>query len=147
MKSPLSTAKDESGKGKVRGTVLLVEDDDQLRDALEENLRSVGYAVISVPDGCRALQLARRGAKFDMLLTDLRMPGEIDGARLAAEIQVLRPEVAVIFSTGCAEEEMGSSEWVGGPKAILIKPYTRKQMEATLAAVAVRIQNRSSLAQ
>jgi len=138
LKSPLPAAHGESAGREVRATVLLVEDDDQLRDAIEENLRHLGYAVIPVPNGYKALQLARLGIKFDLLLTDIRMPGEIDGARLAAEIHMLRPDVVVVFSTGCVEEEIGTSKRLDRQNAYLIKPYTLKQMEATLAAAAMR---------
>lgn len=139
VKSPRSTTDEGSLGRKIRTRVLLVEDDDDLRYSLEQTLRQVGYAVISVPNGQRALQLARHGAKFDLLLTDLRMPGEIDGAKLAAEIQTLRPNVAVVFSTGCVEEEIKITRRFNGPNAFLIKPYTRKQMETTLAAVTSRL--------
>lgn len=131
----------EAGLGlQCRGTILLVEDEDPLRESLEDLLRSSGYAVISVADGTAALTLAEEGVEFDFVLTDVSMPGAIDGMKLASAIQILRPEMPVLYMSGYAEDAIRNSCSPNVAGKLVSKPYTLRELNAMLTKM--RVPNR-----
>jgi CheY-like chemotaxis protein len=73
--------------------VLMAEDEQLAAEVLEEGLLDAGFEVLAAPDGEAALELASAGARFDVLLTDLRMP-RLDGRELIARLRAGRPETA-----------------------------------------------------
>jgi CheY-like chemotaxis protein len=79
-------------------TILVAEDDPFLRELLGSTLRSHGYHVIEAETGDEAVPLLRAGT-FDVLLTDISMPGELDGWSLAEEARLVHPEIAVVYSS------------------------------------------------
>ena len=110
------------------GTVLLVEDDAPLRQVLSEMLRSQGYAVLPARDGNEALQLARDGADFDLLFTDMKLPGGLCGCEVADEMHKLRPELPVLFTSG--HPDSGN---LPVRATFLMKPYKLSELEAALS--------------
>jgi len=82
-------------------TVLVVEDEWLMRDVLARELEDEGFTVLEAENGEEALAILRETARcIDLLLTDIRMPGSVDGWRLAEEARSLRPELPVIYATG-----------------------------------------------
>ena len=91
-------------------TVLLVEDELHLRTAMEDLVSALGYEVVSASSGQNALQLIDDDLEFDLLLTDIVMPGGISGFELAAEVRSRHSNVAVLYMSGYAaysDREMG----------------------------------------
>ena len=82
-----------------RFTILLVEDNDDLRQVMEWILESVGYLVVSCGDAQFASETFRSRLDFDLLLTDFQMPGR-SGVELARELTALRPSLAVMIVSG-----------------------------------------------
>jgi len=81
-------------------TVLLVEDEAELRDLLAEVLEDTGYTVLRAGDGAEAVKVcAERERPIDLLLTDVVMPG-MSGRELAARVQPLRPAMKVLYMSG-----------------------------------------------
>ena len=80
--------------------VLLVEDDDGVRDFARTALDSLGYKVLSGIDGDEGLALLRKAERVDVLFTDVVLPGGMNGRKLAGEALQLRPNLAVLFTTG-----------------------------------------------
>src|SRR5207237_3047578 len=80
-------------------TILIVEDDDGVRQYASEILRDLNYQVIEAKDSAAALRLLDADKKFDLLLTDIVLPGK-NGRELATEVERRRPETKVIFMTG-----------------------------------------------
>ena len=107
-------------------TVLLVEDNDVVRDVTALMLRRAGYAVVSARHGAEALELAE-GQSFDLLLTDVVMPG-LSGPETAALIRERAQANAVLFMSGYAPETEGS---LGGAELVR-KPFQPSEL---LAAV------------
>src|ERR1700752_3845688 len=82
-----------------RRTVLVVEDDFFLRSAVVDVLSRHGFAVFEAPDTNRACDFLRREA-IDLLFTDIRLPGFMDGLALATLVRKKRPEMKIIIASG-----------------------------------------------
>ena len=87
-----------AGQGTV--TVLLVEDEKGVRDLLSEGLQMLGYTVLVVADGPDALRILSSEAHIDLLLTDVGLPGPINGRHVAEAARETRPDLPVLFMTG-----------------------------------------------
>jgi signal transduction histidine kinase len=89
--------------GAFRGsTILLVDDDDAVRDVTAEMLRGFGYSIIEAGSGGAALEIIEREAGIDLVILDYAMPG-MSGAELARQVVVKRPAVPILFVTGFAD--------------------------------------------
>jgi CheY-like chemotaxis protein len=109
--------------------VLVVEDDDQVRDYAVEVLREAGFAVLSARDADEALQLLENDGAIEVLFTDIMMPGDIDGFELARRAREMHPRLAVVYATGFAE----AVDLLTPARAVdrlLRKPYSPAQLEA-----------------
>ena len=111
-----------------RGTVLLVEDELLVRELASEDLSDAGFEVTQASDGDEALTHLRGGRQFDLLFTDIRMPGETDGWELAREARRLIPGLRVIYATGLGEagDELASEE------RYVRKPYSLSDLRKVL---------------
>jgi CheY-like chemotaxis protein len=111
-----------------RGTVLLVEDELLVRELASEDLSDAGFEVTQASDGDEALTHLRDGRQFDLLFTDIRMPGETDGWELAREARRLIPGLRVIYATGLGEagDELASEE------RYVRKPYSLSDLRKVL---------------
>lgn len=85
-------------------TVLFVEDEDLVRLIIAEELREAGFNVIEAVDGGRALEVLNNGSSVDLLFTDIRMPGRLNGWEVAEQARSLRPNIPVIYATGFSED-------------------------------------------
>jgi two-component system cell cycle sensor histidine kinase/response regulator CckA len=104
-------------------TVLLVEDQDGIRDLVGEFLRRKGYTVLHAVDGEEALRLAEHHDEINLLLTDVLMPN-IGGRELAERLTQERPRMKVLFMSGYTEQTSLGGEAVGQPAAVLQKPFS-----------------------
>ena len=89
-------------EGDVGETILVVEDDEQVRLISADTLRDLGYHVLEAADGPSALRVIEQGNKIDLLFTDVVLPGGMTGADVAAAARNLRPALKVLFTTGYA---------------------------------------------
>ena len=80
--------------------VLLVEDEELIAEIIGEALSDHGFSVEILPTGDAALAHLKAGARFDVLFTDINLPGELDGAQLAIAARELDPALAVIYASG-----------------------------------------------
>ncbi len=104
-------------------TVLLVEDQDGVRAVAAEHLREFGYTVLDVADGAAALRLLRPGARVDVLVTDVGLPGGMNGRQMADAARERRPGLPVLFITGYADGVLDCQlapgmEMIGKPFAL-----------------------------
>jgi PAS domain S-box-containing protein len=110
--------------------ILVVEDEPGLLDTLMEMLEVLGFTPLSARTGREALDLAQGGAAFDLLLSDVVMPGGIGGFELARRLRALRPDLPVVYMsgyTGYTGEEMGE---IAAP--LLTKPCAPEHLARTL---------------
>jgi PAS domain S-box-containing protein len=111
----------ETGK-----TVLLVEDDEGVRQVAESLLTELGCSVVTADDGPEALRLLEHAPQVDLLVTDVVMPGGMSGVELAQTARQSRPDLKVLLSTGYAGdrlEEAANQGW-----SVLRKPYQAKEL-------------------
>ncbi|HTR84399.1 MAG TPA: MASE4 domain-containing protein [Reyranella sp.] len=104
--------------------ILLVEDDGQVRSAVLSQLRSLGYQVTEAHGGPTALKLLEGGATFDLMLTDVIMPG-LDGSELAKIAAQRWPGLRVLFMSGYSENAAVNHGRVASGAHILSKPFRK----------------------
>ncbi len=110
--------------------VLLVEDEMLIRVLTEEELADLGFSVSSAASGDEAAEMIAAGKTFDLLVTDIRMPGAIDGWELARRAKAALPDLAIIYVTGFSGETHDPLE--GMP--VLRKPYRFEQLRDAIEA-------------
>ncbi|MCX2977360.1 PAS domain S-box protein [Halieaceae bacterium IMCC11814] len=143
-----SSPKLETEKQLPRGTgrVLVVEDETALREISVETLVSAGYDVVEAEDGIAALRHLESGAGFDLLFTDLILPGAIMGHDIAKRAKEIQSDIKVLYTTGFAENTLTRAGTLQPSAAILHKPYRRKELlESVGVALSDDGYNRSTL--
>jgi two-component system cell cycle sensor histidine kinase/response regulator CckA len=117
------------------GTILLAEDEKEVREVAREFLDLAGYSVIEAKDGAQAIELAAKHAgRIDLLVTDMVMPG-IGGRELATRLQSLRPEMKVIYMSGYTEYANFKNAEFELHNVMLQKPFTRAVLAATVQKI------------
>ena len=111
-------------------SILLVEDNDLVRGHAETLLDSLGYSVCAVGRAQDAL-LQLRGRHFDLLFTDIVMPGGMNGRQLAEETQRLYPGLPILLTSGYAQDVLAAG---GLPQSlpVLQKPYRRHELATAI---------------
>ncbi len=109
-------------------TILLVEDDQMVRDLTAELLKGLNYKVYAATNGVDALeQVQRKKIKFDLLITDVRMP-KMSGDKLAAHLEKIAPDAKVLFISGYINKRVSISEELDSNLNFLKKPFTRHEL-------------------
>jgi signal transduction histidine kinase/ActR/RegA family two-component response regulator len=108
-------------------TVLLVEDDERVRQFALEALRELGYRVIEADSAARAMTRLRTETKIDLLLTDIVMP-ETNGRQLAEQALALRPRLPVLYMTGFTRNAVVHNGMLDPGVNFLPKPFTIDQL-------------------
>ncbi len=111
-----------------RGTILLVEDEEELRALNARGLKSRGYTVIEAGNGIEALEeLEKQGGRVDVVVSDVVMP-EMDGPTLMKELKQRKPDIKIIFVSGYAEDAFDKNLADRKHFNFLAKPFTLKQL-------------------
>jgi CheY-like chemotaxis protein len=110
------------------GLVLLVEDNPHVAEVTTAMLRSLGCDVVAATDGADALRRLDEGERFDLVLSDIVMPGSIDGLTLGRRLRARYPHLPVLLATGYSR----ASEAPPGVE-ILHKPFDLKDLAAAVA--------------
>jgi CheY-like chemotaxis protein len=110
--------------------VLVVEDEAPLRELIEQELSDAGMIVLSASNGEDGLAILESEQPIDVLLTDIRLPGAIDGWLLAERARQRRPDLAVIYVTGYAEDrraQLPNTVYISKPyrAALIVDQITR----------------------
>ena len=125
---PAGTAAGEAPRGSGE-CILLVEDDEPVLALGVEMLTELGYQVFSAPSGQAALEAVRKGADFDLLFSDIVMPGGMTGVQLAHAVRELRPGARILLTSGYVGE---LGPLVGQGFELIDKPYERAALASRL---------------
>jgi signal transduction histidine kinase len=112
-----------------RETILIVEDDEQVRDVAVAMIEDLGYKVLLATNGVDALKLLRGNMLIDLLFSDILMPGGISGRHLATQARGIRPQLKVLLTSGYPARDADAD---GSSFPIILKPYRRDKLAAML---------------
>jgi CheY-like chemotaxis protein len=108
--------------------VLVVDDEPTIRMLITEVLEGFGYGSIEAADGAGALRVFESGARIDLLITDVGLPGGMNGRQVADAARVQRPDLKVLFITGYAETAVvGNGQFEPGMQ-VLTKPFAMTEL-------------------
>ena len=113
-------------------TILVVDDEPAIRMLVAEVLEDLGYTTIEAADGAAGLKVLQSDMSIDLLVTDVGLPGGMNGRQLADAARLERPELKVLFITGYAENAVIGNGYLRPGMRVLTKPFT-------MDAVAARI--------
>ena len=129
--SPSASAAKGSGAGR---TVMLVEDEAGIRGLVAEHLRELGHTVVEAADGHAAIRMLRvEGRPADLLMTDIGLPGGLNGRQLADAVRAFRPLLPVLFVTGYAGRAL--EEELAPGMSVLAKPFSFADLDAKVRAL------------
>ncbi len=139
MYLPPGNAASASGEGvtpaSIEGgheTVLVVEDDKLVRDYVLTQLHSLGYVTLEAANAAEALAIVASGRPFDLLFTDVIMPGKMNGRQLADEMQKTRPDLKVVYTSGYTENAIIHHGRLDSGILLLAKPYRKSDLARIL---------------
>jgi PAS domain S-box-containing protein len=123
---PREAAPAAEGASAVRawGELLLVEDDAPLRGVLGELLSLLGYRVLPAAEAAEALQIVESHPGIEMLITDIGLPGSMNGRQLAAKVQELRPGLKTLLITGYIDSDTSRNVTTAPGMQVMTKPFT-----------------------
>ena len=116
-------------------TVLVLEDDDDVRRYSVATLNDLGYRVLEAADGLSALAVLGGSGTIDLLFTDVVLPGGLTGAQVAVQAQEMRPGLRVLYTTGYARNAIMQGSRLDPSVRLLQKPFTVTELAAKLRDV------------
>jgi PAS domain S-box-containing protein len=119
-------------------TILVVDDEPTVRMLTYESLQELGYRVIEAADGPQGLLVLQSSSRIDLLVTDVGLPGGLNGRQLADAARQLRPGLQVLFITGYAENAIIGNGHLPPGMHILTKPFTLAELVRRIEALLAR---------
>lgn len=117
------------------GTALIVDDEPSVRMLLTDALDAMGYRCLSAADGPEALSILDTESKPDLLVTDVGLPGGLNGRQVADAARRTLPGLRVLFVTGYAETTVLGEDAIDAGMAVLTKPFSLEQLQGAVAAL------------
>jgi signal transduction histidine kinase/ActR/RegA family two-component response regulator len=118
-----SVSRTEAGE-----TVLIVDDEPTIRMLVTDSLGDLGYACKEAADGASGLKILQSPERIDLLITDIGLPGGLNGRQLADAARVTRPDLKVLFITGYAENAVFNHGHVERGMEVMTKPFAVEQL-------------------
>ena len=119
-------------------TVLIVDDEPTVRMLVTDVLSDLGYTAIEAADGAGGLSVLQSGARIDLLVTDVGLPGGMNGRQMADAARVGRPDLKVLFITGFAESALPGDGRLESGMAVLTKPFAVEALAARIREMIAR---------
>jgi len=113
-------------------TVLIVDDEPTVRMLVTEVLEDLGYSAIEAADGPSALKVLRSNVRIDLLVSDVGLPGGMNGRQVADAARVSRPNLKVLFITGYAENAVVGNGHLEPGMAVLTKPFVMEALASRI---------------
>jgi CheY-like chemotaxis protein len=123
-----------SKRSKPAATVLIVDDEDQIRRMFRRALEAAGYRVFEASSGREGLTVLERQTHIDLLVTDLQMP-DMRGDEMARQFRLSRPGLKVLYATGFADQLFDARGRLLEGEAFLEKPFTPAELLAVASAM------------
>ncbi len=127
----VETLKHEPGSERI----LVVEDDPNVREIPVSILRDQGYEVVEASDGVTAIKLLKGGQHFDLLFSDVVLPGGLNGVEIAEEAKRIQPSIKVLYTTGYAENTFAQGGRLDPTATLVNKPYRRAELLEKVRAI------------
>ena len=115
--------------------ILVVEDDEEVREAATEMLREMGYEVLAAEDAEAALKQLNNGADPQLLFTDVVMPGPIPTREFTRQVQKLRPGIRILYTSGYTQNAIVHNGRLDDDAFLLSKPYRRDELARKIRGV------------
>ncbi len=115
--------------------VLVVDDEQAIQMVLVETLIDEGFRTLQASDGESALTWIDSGTRIDLLITDMGLPGSLNGRQLADAARKTRPNLKVIFISGYGEEKIMGHGPLKPGESILVKPFTGSRLVVLIDAI------------
>ncbi len=116
-------------------TLLVVEDNDEVRNYAESALKELGYTVLLARDAAEALRIVADGSRIDLLFTDVVLPGGMNGRQLSQKVLETRPNLPVLFTTGYTPNAIVHHGRLDADVQLLSKPYTQADLSRKIRAI------------
>jgi len=121
--APLRTAQMAAAQAAPGEAVLVVDDEELVRMLVVEVLEELGYLTYEAGDAATSLKTLKSSVRIDLLVTDVGLPGGMNGRQLAETARALRPELKVLFITGYAEDAIIDQGHLGPGMQVMTKPF------------------------
>ncbi|MBY0298214.1 MAG: PAS domain-containing protein [Methylobacterium sp.] len=116
-------------------TVLVVDDEPSVRMLVTEVLEDLGYLAVEAADGPSGLKILESDLRIDLMITDVGLPGGMNGRQVADAARVARPDLKVLFITGYAENAAIGNGHLGPGMQVLTKPFVMEVLAARIRAM------------
>lgn len=125
----------EAPRAAAGDTVLIVDDEPTIRMLISEVLNELGYSALEAADGASGLALLQSDARIDLLVTDVGLPGGMNGRQMAEAARVERPKLKVLFITGYAENAVISNGYLEAGMHVMTKPFTLENLASKIKSL------------
>ena len=125
----------EATRARKGETVLIVDDEPTVRMLVGEVLEDLGYAVVEAADSVSGLRVLQSAVPIDLLITDVGLPGGMNGRQMADAARVVRPELKVLFITGYAENAAVGNGQLEPGMQVLTKPFLVEALASRIRAL------------
>jgi CheY-like chemotaxis protein len=116
-------------------TVLVIDDEPTVRMLICDALADLGYACVEAADGATGLKILQSKDKIDLLISDVGLPGGLNGRQVADAARALRPELKVLFITGYAENAALNHGHIERGMEVLTKPFAVDELAARVERI------------
>jgi len=125
----------EAARAGAGETVLVVDDEPTVRMLVTEVLEELGYSAIEAADGASGLQILQSDLRIDLLITDVGLPGGVNGRQMADAARLKRPKLQVLFITGYAENAAVGNGHLEPGMHVLTKPFALDKLAARIKSI------------
>ena len=126
---------DQAPKAGAGETVLVVDDEPSVRMLIAEVLDDLGYSAIEAADGVSGLKVLRSDVRIDLLITDVGLPGGLNGRQMVDAARANRPDLKVLFITGYAENAAIGNGHLERGMHVLTKPFAMDMLAARIRSI------------
>ena len=116
-------------------TILIVDDEEALRELIEVSLKELGYRILTAGNGVQALKILSETPQINLLISDVIMPGGLNGYELAEQATVINPQLKVILASGYSESVLASNSRKNFSAILLNKPYSLAELAQQVKTV------------